>query len=139
MQVYRDLHAAVARDLQASSDISYSDFAVLVHLTENPEGRVRITDLATELNWDRSRVSHHLKRMEGRNLVSRASCPTDGRVAYIAITPTGRRAIEQAAPRHADLVRSIVFDHMSGEDLAAFQRLHEDIGRKLPSRAALAD
>ncbi|MEV0827252.1 MarR family winged helix-turn-helix transcriptional regulator [Nonomuraea rubra] len=51
---------------------------VLVALSESPEGRTRTSDLAALLRWERSRVSHHVTRMEKRDLVSRQGCPDDG-------------------------------------------------------------
>ena len=96
------------------------DFEVLVHLTDNAEGRIRVTDLARLLQWERSRVSHHVTRMERRRLVQRVECADDGRGAFILITPQGRAAIEQAAPGHVTAVRRLVFDALSPEELGAF-------------------
>ena len=66
-----------------------SDYEVLVHLTDNPEGRVRVCDLARLLQWGLSRVSHHVTRMEGRGLVQRAECVEDGRGAFVGDRPGG--------------------------------------------------
>jgi DNA-binding MarR family transcriptional regulator len=95
------------------------DFEVLVHLTDNPEGRLRITELAGLLQWERSRVSHHIKRMERRGLVGRVECSEDGRGAFVVITPQGRAAIEEAAPGHVMAVRRLMFDALSEEEKAA--------------------
>lgn len=131
LRLTTDLHNRLARELQATSDLSYSDFAVLVQLTDDPEGRIRHTDLAEALQWERSRLSHHLKRMEGRALIARTACPDDGRVTYLSITDRGRSAIEQAAPAHAALVRKLVFDHLCPEDLAHFSRINDAIAREV--------
>lgn len=131
LKVNTELHAALARDLQSGSELSYSDFAVLVQLTDHPEGRIRVTDLAVVLHWDRSRVSHHVKRMESRGLVARSECPTDGRVAYLSITDQGRVAIAQAAPAHAALVGELVFHGMSADDLAHFVATNAAIAKRL--------
>ena len=96
-----------------------SDFEVLVHLTDNPEGRVRVTDLARLLHWERSRVSHHVKRMERRRLVQRLECSEDGRGAFVVITAQGRAAIEEAAPGHVRAVRRLMFDALGREEKAA--------------------
>jgi DNA-binding MarR family transcriptional regulator len=93
------------------------DFGVLVHLTDVPDGRVRIAELAIALNWERSRLSHHITRMERRGLVRREECSQDGRGAFAAITTTGRTAIEGAAPSHACTVRRLVFDDLTDEEL----------------------
>ena len=73
LKLNRELPTALGRDLQARSDLSMADFEVLVNLTDVPEGRLRISELASSMNWERSRVSHHLKRMAARGLVDHAS------------------------------------------------------------------
>jgi DNA-binding MarR family transcriptional regulator len=114
------LSASLHKELQDDAGLSMPDFEVLVHLTDNAEGRIRVTDLARLLQWERSRVSHHVTRMERRRLVQRVECAEDGRGAFILITPQGRAAIEQAAPGHVTAVRRLVFDALSPEELGAF-------------------
>lgn len=105
------------RELQAEAGLSHSDFSVLVHLTDDPEGRLRITDLARQLTWEKSRLSHHVTRMERRGLVAREQAPDDGRGAFVVITPEGRAAIEKAAPGHVRTVRSLMFDELTSEEV----------------------
>ena len=125
------LHAHLARVLQDSSDISYADFAVLVQLTEAPQGRSRISERAELLQWERSRLSHHLKRMESRGHIERSSCPEDGRGQYVAVTPIGRAAIEHAAPAHVELVRELVFEGMSEAELKAIIDVSDRVAARL--------
>ena len=113
------LNASINRSLQRRHDLSLSDFSVLVVLSEAPESRVRIAALADELQWERSRLSHHLTRMEKRNLVAREECLTDGRGAFVTLKPEGLSSIQSAAPDHVRLVRSIFFDGQRPEDLRA--------------------
>jgi DNA-binding MarR family transcriptional regulator len=117
MDLNARLNAALQRDMQDDAGLSMSDFAVLVHLTDEPDGRVRVTDLARTLTWERSRVSHHVTRMERRGLVERVECPEDGRGAFVAVTAAGRAAIEHAAPGHVRAVRRLVFDGLTGEQV----------------------
>ena len=130
------LSATLHRELQDDSGLSMPDFEVLVHLTDSPEGRIRVTDLARHLQWERSRVSHHVTRMERRRLVQRVECAEDGRGAFIAITPEGRAAIEQAAPGHVNSVRRLVFDTLSPEEVDDFARIIEKVLAKLDSQQA---
>lgn len=123
LKLNRDLPAALARELAGASDLSMADFEVLVNLTDVPEGRLRISELAANMAWERSRVSHHLKRMEARGLVDRAGCPDDGRGSFVGITPAGRTAIERAAPSHVETVRRLVIDVLTPEELATLGRL----------------
>jgi DNA-binding MarR family transcriptional regulator len=117
MALNAQLTAALQRDMQDDAGLSMSDFAVLVHLTDEPDGRVRVTDLARVLTWERSRLSHHVTRMERRGLVERVECPEDGRGAFVVVTAAGRAAIEHAAPGHVRAVRRLVFDGLTGEQV----------------------
>lgn len=117
------LPAALHRDLQAGSDLSLPDFDVLVQLSEADGGRLRHSELATALGWERSRLSHHLRRMEARGLVDREDCVDDGRGTFAVLTPAGRTAIRKAAPDHARHVRDLVFDHLTDAELRTFGRV----------------
>jgi DNA-binding MarR family transcriptional regulator len=125
LRLNRELNATLARDMAASSDMSMADFAVLVDLTDAPSGRVRISELAENLGWERSRVSHQLKRMEGRGLVERSECVEDGRGSFVGITEAGREAIAAAAPDHVASVRRLVVDHLTPAEYADLGRLTE--------------
>lgn len=130
------LSATLQREMQDDSGLSSPDFAVLVNLTDDPDGRVRVTDLAALLLWERSRVSHHVTRMERRGLVQRVECAEDGRGAFVAITPEGRAAIEKAAPGHVRAVRRLVFDVLSEDDVAQFTGLVEKVLSRLDGAPA---
>ncbi|NLW99176.1 MAG: MarR family transcriptional regulator [Actinomycetales bacterium] len=131
VSMHTRLHAHLGRELQANSDLSYADFVVLVQLTDAEDDRARISELADQLQWERSRLSHHLKRMEARALIERTSCPEDGRGQYVSVTPIGRAAIEQASPEHVALVRSLVFEDMTPEELEVIARVNERILQRL--------
>ncbi|ARQ72178.1 MarR family transcriptional regulator [Streptomyces marincola] len=128
-----ELLATLNRELQADAGLSNPDYQVLVVLTDTAEGRIRVSDLAASLQWERSRVSHHVVRMEKRQLVSRLGCPDDGRGAFVRITETGRAAIARAAPGHVRAVRRLVFDALTADEVIQlgeiFQRLRSRIDR----------
>ena len=113
------LPGALHRELQADAGLSLPDFDVLVRLTDDPAGRVRVTELARALQWERSRASHHLTRMARRGLVTRQECRDDGRGAWIVLTEEGRAAIERAAPAHVATVRRLVFDALTPDEIEA--------------------
>ena len=124
------LPARLHRELQADSGLSLPDFSVLVQLTDSPDGRVRVSDLARALHWERSRVSHHVTRMERRGLVKRAECVDDGRGAFVVLTAEGRAAIEKAAPGHVRAVRRLIFDLLTeGETDALAGALEKVLAR----------
>ena len=65
------LAAVLNRNLTRQSNLSTADYAVLVHLSESPEKRLRARDMGVAIGWEKSRLSHHIRRMESRNLVAR--------------------------------------------------------------------
>jgi DNA-binding MarR family transcriptional regulator len=115
------LQPAVDRQLQHDSGLSGPEYSVLATLSEDPNGVVRAGAAARNLGWGRSRLSHLLRRMEAKGLISRACSPDDGRGQDIALTPAGRNAIAEAAPGHVDFVRSIVFDPLTAEQQDALR------------------
>lgn len=112
-EMHRRLSVAVERRLLLDSGLSRADYQVLVPLSESPDGRLRARDLARGAGWEKSRLSHQMRRMEQRGLVERQDCATDARGAYVRLTPTGRQAIEAAAPGHVEYVRRMLFDLLS--------------------------
>lgn len=117
------LNAQVAKELTARSGLSEPDYDVLSALTAAEDGRVRIGDLAARMLWSRSRLSHHISRMEARGLVDREVCADDGRGAIVRLAPAGRRAIEAAAPSHVESVRRHVFDHLTRAEVDTLARI----------------
>ncbi len=118
---FLDLHAivnrALAAQLQRDSDLSLADYGVLVTLSEAEEGELRSFAIAEKLQWEASRLSHQLRRMEARGLVERRSCPEDGRGVNIAITEAGRCTIAKAAPLHVAEVRRVFIDQLDDAQL----------------------
>ncbi|GAC1605955.1 MAG: MarR family transcriptional regulator RosR [Pseudarthrobacter sp.] len=113
LEASQQLAAAMDRQLVRESQLSGAEFAVLVPLSEQADGVVRARDLGKSLGWDRSRLSHLLKRMEARGLLQRRNCPSDARGLDVEITLDGRNAIENAAPGHVDFVRTHFFDRLT--------------------------
>jgi DNA-binding MarR family transcriptional regulator len=127
------LAAALNRQLLADSSLSSADYQVLVVLTETTEGVLRAGELGRETGWEKSRLSHHLKRMEARGLVRREECLTDGRGLLVAITEVGREAIAEAAPGHVASVRDLVIDVLTPEQLRVLAEAGEAVGARLTS------
>ncbi|MEW9533352.1 MarR family winged helix-turn-helix transcriptional regulator [Microbispora sp. NPDC049125] len=117
------LTARLNRQLQADSGLSLADYDVLVQLTDTPDGRLRPFELQRDLQWEQSRLSHHLTRMQRRGLVVREECADDGRGAFVVLTDAGRDAIVAAAPGHVETVRRLFFDGLDAEQVATLERL----------------
>ena len=102
LRMTSQLNARMNRQLLQEYGISLADYEVLVALSEAPEGRLRVFEVADALAWEQSRVSHQLARMQRRGLITRQDCATDARGAFAVLTTAGRAAIEQAAPAHVE-------------------------------------
>jgi DNA-binding MarR family transcriptional regulator len=120
-RAYTKMHLQLTRELgrrlQRDSALSNSDYEVLVPLSEAPDGQLRARDLGRGVGWEKSRLSHHLTRMQQRGLVERLGCPTDARGAFIRLTLTGRAAIEGAAPQHVEAVRENFIDLLTQREI----------------------
>lgn len=123
LSLHRELAARLNRQLQTDSQLSLADYEILVALSENPDGRIRPFALAQQVQWEQSRLSHHLARMERRGLIAREECTADGRGLFIGLTPHGRRTIEEAAPAHAATVRELFFDALTPEQVSALDEI----------------
>ena len=121
------LDGELARQLASESDLSYPDYVVLVALTDRSEGRMRLFELAGVLGWEKSRLSHHVARMEARGLVRKEKCDADRRGAFIVVTTRGRREVEAAAPGHVAAVRRLFVDRLTPEQLAAIGEAAEAV------------
>jgi DNA-binding MarR family transcriptional regulator len=135
LRMTAQLNARANRQLQEEYGISLSDYEVLVALSEAPEGRLRVFEVADALAWEQSRVSHQLARMQRRGLIAREDCATDARGAFAILTAAGRAAIEQAAPAHVELVRQLVFDELSRGQVSALTEITTRILDRLAAPA----
>ena len=125
--MHMQLTARITADLAATSDLSYSDYVVLVGVSERADGRMRLFELARTLGWEKSRVSHQIARMVDRGLVTKEKCGEDRRGANVVITARGRKAIEAAAPQHVSTVRRLFVDRLTAEELEAVGAAAEKI------------
>src|SRR5580698_7182040 len=120
LQMSSLLPAALNRQLQQDCGLTLPEYEVLVALSEAAEQRLRPFQVCEALNWEQSRLSHQLTRMERRGLVSRRECEADGRGAFIELAAAGADAIGAAAPRHVAAVRRLIFDQLSDAQRASF-------------------
>ena len=127
----RRLLDRLERDLK-SHGLSHDDYGVLVALSEAPDGRLRMAELADLSVESRSRLSHHIRRMEANGLVRRESCPNDLRGSFAVLTERGRAVMEETAPHHVAGVRAHFLDQVQPDELTAistaFARIDEAFG-----------
>src|SRR5436853_4648841 len=115
--VNQDLFAVLHQQLARESGLSGADYKVLHELSVAPDGLLRARDLGSDIGWDRSRLSHHLSRMEQRGLLIREECAEDARGLMVRLTKAGQRAIEDAAPGHVAAVKRYFFDQLSKDEI----------------------
>lgn len=113
------LRSLISARLHSDTGLSPADYSVLLALSEAPGNRARSSDLAAGIGWERSRLSHHLARMERRDLIRREECATDNRGAEIVLAPAGRSAFHAATVPHLTAVRELFVDALTPEQLAA--------------------
>jgi len=113
----------VAADLKRDSGLSFDDYDVLVHLSEAPDHRLRMTELSDRVLHSRSRLTQRIDRMADRGLVQREQCPEDLRGTWAVLTSDGLAAIVAAAPGHLESVRQRVIDRFDEVELASLRDL----------------
>ena len=131
LDAHAHLSARLNRELQTSSGLSLSDYDVLVHLTDVSDGRLRSFELAEGLQWEKSRLSRQVARMAERGLVAKEAAPEDGRGSYVTLTRAGRRAIEDAAPAHVELVHRLLFDGLTPAQVRTLESIASSVVRRL--------
>ena len=87
--VYGHLAGEINRVLYRETGLSDADAAVLIALLETPDSQLHSFELRCGLAWEKSRLSHQLRRMETRGLIERATCPDDARSSLIRLTAAG--------------------------------------------------
>ncbi|MBG6121339.1 MarR family winged helix-turn-helix transcriptional regulator [Corynebacterium aquatimens] len=113
--------------LMHSGGLSSSEFAVLIALSEAEDHRMRMRDLCIELDWDRSRMSHQITRMDKRGLLNKHKSEEDARGVVVVLTDEGMARLEAAVPDHVEVVRRLIFDHMKKGEVAPLKRFMEGL------------
>jgi len=136
--VYHELSSTLEAELLRDAGLSGAEYAVLVPLAHTSDGVLRARELGVDLGWDRSRLSHLVKRMETRGLVAREECSEDGRGSMVRLTGAGRAAVEGVAPEHSEAIRRHFFNLLSKDELETLEtvihRLLDNLAREKADR-----
>jgi DNA-binding MarR family transcriptional regulator len=116
----------LTRRLQLSG-LSGADYEVLALLSEHDGDRMPSHELRNALGWEKSRLSHQLRRMQKDGLIIREPNPADARSTMVYLLPDGRTAIEKAAPGHVADVRRNFIDLLTPAELDLLATLNERI------------
>lgn len=119
--------ARLNHELDEAAAISMYEYEILVRLFESEAGRVRMSQLADQVSYSRSRLTHTVGRLERAGYVLRSSCPNDRRGVYAHLTKAGYEFLAQTAPIHLDGVRRHLINRFTPSELATLTELLEKI------------
>lgn len=123
LAMVRLLPDALDHDLREASGLTLPDYEVLVVLSEAPDRRVRMADLAEATYGSRSRTTHQITKMEKAGWVTRQRCADDARGQWAVLTEAGWQLLFASAPAHVTSVREHLVNVLGPEDFATFGRL----------------
>lgn len=135
IQTVEILRARVQAKLHTDSQLSEGDYKVLLELSEAEGRSLRSSQLAAVMEWERSRVSGQLGRMEKRGLIRREPCIDDARGSHVTLTDEGARAFRASTIPHLQAVKTYFVDAFTEAQLAligettAALRAHLDLPR----------
>lgn len=113
--------------------LSVNDYEILVNLSESPDHRMRMSDLADATIQSRSRLSHQISRMEAAGLVARENCPDDRRGTFAVLTEHGWATIQKVAPHHVSSVRQHFIDLLTDDQLHELEKAYTPVVSHLKS------
>jgi DNA-binding MarR family transcriptional regulator len=131
INVMRLLPDRLSASLSRAHNLTLIDYEVLARLSESPQQRLRMTELAEGALLSKSRLSHQISRMERDGLVRREPCETDGRGFFAVLTDAGWDRLLSAVPTHVADVRATFVDALSREQLLALGDALDAIGKAL--------
>jgi len=121
----------INRELAQNSGLSEADYEILSALIESPNDSVRALALRCGLEWEKSRLSHQLRRMEERGLITRQECAEDNRSSVIRVTEGGRKLATEAKVYYEQVVRQYVVDVLTAEQLQTLGTIAETVLHQL--------
>src|SRR3954453_23147487 len=127
---------ALECQLQRDADLSFIEYHALARLSETPGHTRRMSELAGLTHASLSRLSHMIKRLEGRGFVRREPDPTDGRYTNAVLTRAGHGHLLASAPAHVATVRQLVIEAFTKTELRQLNDTAEPIPRRLDQAPA---
>jgi DNA-binding MarR family transcriptional regulator len=121
------LRDQLTKEIQEQHGLTMADYEILVQLSENPERRMRMSELATCTLVSRSRLTHQIDRMEKAGYVERQECRDDRRGFFAVLTDLGMQAIIDAAPDHVASVRAHMVDLLTPAEFAALGKASQKV------------
>ncbi|MEU9190077.1 MarR family transcriptional regulator [Streptomyces sp. NPDC048484] len=125
------LEDALDRQLQQEAGMPHLYYSILANLSEAPDRRLRMTDLAERTKITRSRLTYAVTRLEKDGAVRREGCPSDKRGSIAILTDEGMTLLERVAPGHVKTVRATLFDHLTAEQVGQLEEICAGVARAL--------
>ncbi len=134
--VYGHLAGEINRALYRETGLSEADAAVLIALLETPEAQLHFSELRCGLSWEKSRLSHQLRRMEARGLIERVVCQDEARSPFIRLTTTGETQANAARQVLGETIRQFLEGALTGERLAQLDAIVSTVVTHLETNPA---
>ncbi|MGW0706331.1 MarR family winged helix-turn-helix transcriptional regulator [Streptomyces sp. NPDC002643] len=116
-------HALLLRRLEQrlkrDFGLSGLQYEIMARLSGSPHHELRMAELACALVNSKSGLTYQIGQMEKAGLVRRRSCPSDERAVYAVLTDDGMALLERAAPGHVELVRDLLMDALTPDQVTA--------------------
>lgn len=135
----RELNAALDRRLQDDAGISHPEYLVLLSLWRSPEHQLRTGELAQDLSWEKSRVSHQVTRMTKRGLVERRECADDARGVWVVLSKQGETILSRASLDHSSAIGELFLDVLSADERVLFLEASRRIRQRLRDTGSVVD
>ena len=130
------LEDAIDRQLQQDAGMTHLYYSILANLSDEPEHRLRMTDLAERTKITRSRLTYAVARLEKDGLIRRENCQWDKRGSIAALTDKGMAVLERTAPGHVETVRTHLFDHLTEEQVRQVEEIFTGVAKSLEEDGA---
>ncbi|GAA2504996.1 MarR family winged helix-turn-helix transcriptional regulator [Streptomyces longisporus] len=125
------LEDAIDRQLQQDAGMPHLYYSILANLSEAPDGRLRMTDLAERAKITRSRLTYAVTRLEKDGLIRREDCQWDKRSSFAMLTDEGMAVLERTAPGHVETVRSLLFDQLTPQQVEQLEEIFSGVVQAL--------
>ncbi|MFM9037453.1 MAG: MarR family winged helix-turn-helix transcriptional regulator [Actinomycetota bacterium] len=113
-----DLMKALEDDVRPFG-LTMGDYQLLAIISEAPDRRLRMCDLADQLRLSRSGLTRRMEGVLSNAWVARVQDDTDRRVAHAELTTKGWNLLRKVAPIHLASVRRLMIDRLSRSEIKA--------------------
>jgi DNA-binding MarR family transcriptional regulator len=128
------LNRTLDQQLRADARLSHVQYGILARLADAPDGALRMLALAEAMAVTKSGLTYQIVQLEKDGLVSRRACASDDRGVIAAITPEGMEVLRRAAPGHVGLVRELVIDALTPQQLDSLAEGLAEVQRRIVER-----